>query len=118
MLAFGRKLGPWSYSEDYNAPYAALIEATAATILIATIALNAKCGYFSGLRSKWLIWLGDISYGMYLLHVPVFTSVAGICGDVLKIRVFQHRSNCINHHSDCNDLDHNGLLVSAHLQVC
>ncbi len=35
-----------------------------------------------GERSRWMIWLGDVSYPLYLIHIPVFTVcvAAGVHG--------------------------------------
>jgi peptidoglycan/LPS O-acetylase OafA/YrhL len=47
----------------------AMVEAVAATILIAGIVNKAQGSQI--LRTRSLVWLGDISYSLYLVHFPI-----------------------------------------------
>jgi peptidoglycan/LPS O-acetylase OafA/YrhL len=86
-LWFGRLIGPWSFEANYHSPGAALLEALSAATLIAIIANDSN--RFSILRKSRLVSLGDISYSLYLIHLPILALVAGYLGDVLLIRPFE-----------------------------
>ena len=62
-LFYFRLLHPW----DYHAPLPGFIEACAAAVLI----MGISSGSFRWLQAKWLSTLGDWSYGIYLLHMPI-----------------------------------------------
>jgi peptidoglycan/LPS O-acetylase OafA/YrhL len=74
-LIFFRQLQPWAY----NAGLPSLVEGVAATFVIASIVNGA----FSILLHRSLQWLGDISYSVYLLHLPIAYTVARILDQTL-----------------------------------
>lgn len=69
VMVLARQLGPWGFEIDYDAWIPALVEALAAAVLIGVIHSNTAA--FAVLRRKSLVWLGDISYSVYLLHLPI-----------------------------------------------
>ncbi|MDG2534905.1 acyltransferase [Sphingomonas sp. HITSZ_GF] len=85
-LWFGRNLVAGDFMTDYESKPAALIEAVAATALIAVLYVRADL--FGFLRSRPLTWLGDVSYSLYLLHLPILGLVAGIGSELLGIWPF------------------------------
>lgn len=78
LLFFGRNLGGWSYQSFYHNSYASIIEGFAAALLIALISK----AYFSlnFLKNSCLVYLGDISYSLYILHLPIL----GFWGAILE----------------------------------
>jgi peptidoglycan/LPS O-acetylase OafA/YrhL len=60
----------------YDDPLPMLVEGIAAFFLIG--ALASERGRVRFLRSPWAVWLGDISFGLYLIHFPVAIVVAKI----------------------------------------
>ena len=86
VLAFGRLLGPWDFTNHYHAPIPSTIEAFSAMCLIGTIVLGTT--HFPILRHRLSIFLGDISYSLYLLHASVLVFVAGFGQEVFKIPLF------------------------------
>lgn len=63
-------------SFDYDAPLPMLVEGLAAFFLIGILA--SENGRIRLLRSAWAIWLGNVSYALYLIHFPVAILVAKI----------------------------------------
>jgi peptidoglycan/LPS O-acetylase OafA/YrhL len=47
--------------------------------LVGLVYLNAGHPLLSPLRNRWLVYLGQISYGIYLYHFIVFAGLSGIC---------------------------------------
>jgi peptidoglycan/LPS O-acetylase OafA/YrhL len=86
ILFLVRNLGSWDFDKHYHSPAAANLEAVAAMFLIGLIAQRPES--FSLLRHPWTVWLGDISYSVYLLQLPVMAFVAAIGGEMLKLSVF------------------------------
>lgn len=73
ILLFGRLASPmWRFEVGYGAVSPILFESAAAMILIGCIA----SGSLPGLRAQPLVWLGDISYSIYIWHFPVMTTLA------------------------------------------
>jgi peptidoglycan/LPS O-acetylase OafA/YrhL len=66
----------------YDQPLPMLVEEMAAFFLIG--ALASEHGRVRLLRSPWAIWLGNISYSLYLIHFPVAILVAKILSRVLS----------------------------------
>jgi len=86
MLLFVRALGGWDYDHSYNSPTAAALEALAAWGLIGTIACRPAA--FPLLRLRPTVWLGDISYSVYLFHLPLLAFIAALGGEIFKLSVF------------------------------
>lgn len=47
--------------------------------LVGLVFLNAGHPLLSPLRNRWLVYLGQISYGIYLYHFLIFAGLAGVC---------------------------------------
>lgn len=73
-LNFSRSLFDWNYANFYHYFYANILESIFAGILIYLIS-NAKYSIYP-LMNKKVIYLGDISYSIYLLHLPIMAFVA------------------------------------------
>ena len=82
-LDFVRQAGGWDYASHYHNPVAALLEGVFATALVGAIAAWPQ--RFALLRWRWLLGLGDISYSLYLIHLPILALVAGIGGEWLGL---------------------------------
>ena len=67
---------------EYGDPLPMLVEGIAAFFLIG--ALASEHGRVRLLRSPWAIWLGNISYSLYLIHFPVAILVAKILSRVFS----------------------------------
>ena len=67
-LFWFRELLPRDHWQSYE-PLIVQIEALAAMWIVASV-VHRPHGY-PGLRRRALTWLGDISYGLYLLHFPI-----------------------------------------------
>lgn len=78
LLCFGRNFGGWNYQNFYHNSYASLIEGIGAALLISLISK----GYFEIriLQKPYLVYIGDISYSLYILHLPIL----GFWGAVLE----------------------------------
>lgn len=73
VLAFGRLANPaWRFETGYGAVVPIIFESVAAMVLIGCIA----SGGLSVLRTRPLVWLGDISYSIYIWHFPIMVSLA------------------------------------------
>ena len=86
ILVFGRQFGGWNFEQFYHAPIAALFEGLGATVLVAAIACMPQA--FPFLRSSPVVWYGDISYDLFLLHMPVMAFVAGFGQEILRLGIF------------------------------
>lgn len=87
-ILFGRMLGPWSYAIDYHSPFASLIEALSSAVVIALVVYTDV----DLLKRPILIKLGDISYSLYLIHLPILAILYGLFGDILKFSFFNMHS--------------------------
>jgi peptidoglycan/LPS O-acetylase OafA/YrhL len=87
MLVFGRQLGGWSFSLDYHAFWPNVIEGIAAAALIAII--YSRPEQFSLLRARFPRFLGDISYSVYILHLPIMAFVAVLISKTLHLAQIQ-----------------------------
>lgn len=79
----------------------ALLYATIATLVVGTVVLASRGRYTRILSSRPMVWLGEISYEIFLLHVavmavvmnvvlrwPLFTgSLAGLCAATLAVTI-------------------------------
>ncbi len=76
VLVLIQQIPGWRAGTGSTAPdLAYLLEGLAATALVGIVA--ARHDALPLLRHRSLIFLGDISYGLYLLHLPVLVLVAG-----------------------------------------
>lgn len=66
FLIFGKWYTYWMHYYGF-----VLVELFVAIILI-DIYTNPICKFRKYLGKKWLVWLGSISYGLYLWHYPIF----------------------------------------------
>jgi peptidoglycan/LPS O-acetylase OafA/YrhL len=57
------------YHFEYDAPLPMLVEGIAAFFLIGVLA--SERGHVRLLRSSWAVSLGNVSYGLYLIHFPM-----------------------------------------------
>jgi peptidoglycan/LPS O-acetylase OafA/YrhL len=62
----------------YDDPLPMLVEGIAAFFLIGSLA--SEHGRIRLLRSRWAVWLGNVSYSLYLIHFPVTILVAKFLG--------------------------------------
>jgi peptidoglycan/LPS O-acetylase OafA/YrhL len=86
ILLFCRNFFLADFRHHYDAAAASVAEAAGGTLLIT--AVTARQRVFSCLRWAGFVWLGDVSYSLYLLHLPVIGLVAGIGGEMLKLKMF------------------------------
>ncbi|RTL93327.1 acyltransferase [Ancylobacter aquaticus] len=77
---------------NYNAPLPALIEGVAAAALIAVI--YSSPAPFAFLRHRWSASLGDVSYSLYLLHLPILGWIAFTLGELLGLSVLSVATLC------------------------
>lgn len=70
VLLFFRLLHPW----DYHSPVPGLVEGVASAVIVIAIAQ----GQFALLRNSVLMRLGDWSYSLYLVHLPVLLIIIKI----------------------------------------
>lgn len=88
LMLFGRQLGgmAWSFANGYNAFWPNLIESLSAAVLISIIYVRPEL--FPLLRMRFPKFLGDISYSLYILHLPTMAFIAFFLGDVLHLSAF------------------------------
>ncbi|TQJ50992.1 acyltransferase [Phycicoccus sp. SLBN-51] len=73
-LAGPYDLTPATTAEDLLKHVLYLVSAAA---LVAPSALDAVDGTSRALSSRWMVWLGTISYGVFLWHLPMMFAVQG-----------------------------------------
>jgi peptidoglycan/LPS O-acetylase OafA/YrhL len=71
-------VGLYSYRPVHEIRYDALLITVVQPFLIWLGASSLA----SGGSARILSWLGDISYGVYVLHIPIFIGVALVAGDI------------------------------------
>jgi peptidoglycan/LPS O-acetylase OafA/YrhL len=74
--------------DHYNDPLSMLVEGIAAVFVVGVLA--SEHGSIQLLRSRLAVWLGNVSYSLYLIHFPVAIFVAKVLG-----RVFTAQTNPI-----------------------
>jgi peptidoglycan/LPS O-acetylase OafA/YrhL len=81
-----------AFVADFRFHYAArppmITEALGGMLIIAAVTIRQHA--FAWLCRPGLVWLGDISYSLYLLHMPILGLVAGIAAEWLHIPLFQN----------------------------
>lgn len=64
---------------DWRAPYLYLggftLVAFAVAVLVNSALIEPRASWLGILEWRWLVWIGRISYGLYLWHLPVFEVV-------------------------------------------
>lgn len=83
MLLFSRNLFIADYRDNYFSRPPVMFEAIGAAMLIAMISVRPRLTRF--LEGRSLTWLGDISYSLYLLHMPVIGLVTGFLDEWLQV---------------------------------
>lgn len=89
VMVLFRQLHDWSYT----AAIPSLVEGAMATVVIGGIVNGA----FKVLSHRFLQWLGDISYSLYLLHLPIAYAIARL----------------LDHYVLSKNLDESGPLMVA-----
>lgn len=84
LLWFGRLVAgsAWAFDRSYHSYPATLLETVGAALLIAAIV--ARPVAFAPLRHSVLLWLGDVSYSLYLVHVPLMVLLAGLAASTVR----------------------------------
>ncbi|MFS0773934.1 acyltransferase family protein [Sphingomonas sp. 1P08PE] len=72
----------------YHQGAAATLEGVGAALLIGSIYVRPDC--FRLLAGRTLMWLGDISYSLYLLHLPVLGVVGALAGWIAPVWIGDH----------------------------
>ena len=80
FLCLGEGFQPLTYR--YGDPTVAFIEAIGAAALVAALSIDRL--RLPTLHSKPVVYLGDISYGLYLIHFPVMLASAKVLGQVFS----------------------------------
>lgn len=79
VVQFFRLLSPdWRFEQKYVAFLPALVESIFAAGVVLCVAVRP----IAFLRRPFLIWLGDISYSLYLIHFIVMSALAKIIGAI------------------------------------
>lgn len=84
---FGRTLFDARFMTNYNAPLPALIEGLGASAVI--YAVYCSSDVFKWLRHSSLIWIGDISYSLYLVHLPLLGILGGLFVERFRLSIFE-----------------------------
>lgn len=85
LLWFGRLMFDAGFEEDYNNAPSVIVEGVGAMLLLWAIVCRPQT--FSVLRQRALIWLGDISYSLYLVHFSILGLIAGLGTERLGLRL-------------------------------
>ena len=88
VLLFGRNAFVADFRGHYSARSAIIVEAAGAALLIAALGVRGRM--FGVLHHRAVIRLGDISYSLYLLHMPVLALLAGFYSERSGLRIFDH----------------------------
>lgn len=86
VMIFFRQAGPWRFLVSYHARIPSLVEALSASVFVGLVHTNAEL--FPLLRRKVCIWLGDISYSLYVIHLPILGLLALILGSIFHLSIF------------------------------
>ncbi len=79
VVQFFRLLSPdWRFEQKYVAFTPALVESIFAAGVVLCVAVRPV----AFLRSPFLVWLGDISYSLYLVHFILMSALAKIIGAI------------------------------------
>ena len=82
FLMFGKCLAPWMLQYGY------LVTELLAAILVIDVLISPQSVIRKLLTMRWLVWVGSISYGLYLWHFPVYKTMGWLGFDWLPIRIF------------------------------
>ncbi|MCW1383265.1 acyltransferase [Novosphingobium sp. KCTC 2891] len=85
LLWFGRLLFNASFTVDYHNAAATVCEGLGAMLFISAI-VHQKDGY-AILRHPALVWLGDISYSLYLVHMSILGIIAGLGTEIFRLPI-------------------------------
>jgi len=69
----------WRFEIDYAAKIPALVESACAAALV----LGLRVRGLEPLRAKWVVWLGDISFSIFLLHFTIMSALAIVLGRLI-----------------------------------
>jgi peptidoglycan/LPS O-acetylase OafA/YrhL len=86
VLWFGRLPMHADYRTSYFASSPAIVEAYGAAMLIAPVWIFDRL--VPALDSKHTVALGDISYSLYLIHMPLIGLFSGFLGEIIRIKLF------------------------------
>ncbi len=82
LLAFF-KLCDWRDPQMYYWGFIVVELLTA--VLILDVLMNSRSIVKKFLAMRWLVWIGSISYGLYLWHYPIYRTMSALGFDVLTI---------------------------------
>jgi len=88
ILWFARLMTGADFDRLYHQGAAATLEGVGAALLIGSIYVRPDC--FRLLAGRTLMWLGDISYSLYLLHLPVLGVVGALAGWIAPSWIGDH----------------------------
>lgn len=86
LLLFGRTAFQADFENHYHARTPGIVEAVGGTLLIAAVSVRPRP--FAFLRRPGVVWLGDVSYSLYLLHLPILGLIAAIGGELMGLPIF------------------------------
>jgi len=77
ILLFFRLFSPdWRFEVDYAAKIPTLVESAAAALLILALVVRGA----PLLQGRWMRWVGDISFSVFLLHFVIMSALATMVG--------------------------------------
>lgn len=79
IAVFSRMVNPWMYT--YGFTFLELLT----SILILDVVINPHSITGKILNTKWLVWVGSISYGLYLWHHPIFRVLQNLGCDYVLV---------------------------------